>query len=351
MTRSAGDACNLTNGRVGVQVRGPATVVGRLRSYFGPWLEPSDRSGADFSIDMHVGAPAEARLMREQVARIERLRNENTGKIRYADVFDVRGVNVYRLDETATTVWYRPGQAACTIHARSAAELFWDTKDILQRQILQPIMQRSTVLLHAAAVAVDGAVIAATGGKGSGKSTVQLVLASRGARLVSADRLYTGISDERRCYAWGYPARSCIDRHTFSIFPALGTPTGLESDGSVKVLLPLSELGRRLGTGVQAGGPMRAILLCRRQLDSGPTVLRIGPERVPQLISDNWFEMSDPIVPAWLPVGAAAPADREKTRTEVLRLMADQVPVFEVAHDVTTFSQYPDFWNQVLSLP
>jgi hypothetical protein len=350
MTTSADSACNLTNGRVEVRVRGPSAALTRLRGYFAPWLEPSDRSGGDFYVEMHIGAPADTHLLRERVARVERLRNENTGKIRYADVFDVRGVKVYRLDQTASTVWCRPGLSECRIYAESAGDLFWDTKDILQRQILQPIMQRSTVLMHAAAVAIDGSIVAATGGKGSGKSTVQLVLASKGAKLVSADRLYAGIGSGRGCYAWGYPARSCIDRHTFSVFPALGTPAGLESDGSVKVLMPLRELGKRLGTGVQASGVLRAILLCRRQLNSEPTVARISPEQVPDIVSDNWFEVSDPIVPNWLPVAAATPADKEKTRRKVLQLIADQVPVFEVAHDVATFRQHGAFWNQVLGL-
>jgi hypothetical protein len=350
MTTSADSACNLTNGRVGVRVRGPAAVLRRLRSYFAPWLEPADRYDGDFYIEMHIGAPANAQMLRERVARIERLRNENTGKIRYADVFDVRGVKVFRLDQTASTVWYRPGMPECRIYAESAGDLFWDTKDILQRQILQPIMQRSTVLMHAAAVAINGSIVAATGGKGSGKSTVQLVLASMGAKLVSADRLYAGIGSERGCYAWGYPARSCIDRHTFSVFPALGTPVGLESDGSVKVLMPLREVGKRLGTGVQASGLLRAILLCRQQLNSEPTVARVSAEQVPDIISDNWFEGSDPIVPNWLPVAVAAPSEKEKTRRKILRLIADQVPVFEVAHDVATFSQQGAFWNQVLGL-
>lgn len=332
MTRSANTGSTIVgNGRVAIALSGPRWVLDRLLAYFRPWLSEVAADSPDASVRMHVGAPAASGTRPD--GRVERLRNENTGRIWYADRYQATGRTIFRLDDAGTVVSYTGRGGALDVSAASQEELFWAVKDIIQRQVLQPIMQQTSTIMHAAGIAINGKILAITGAKGAGKTTVQFTLASSGAALVSADRIYVGADDQaKECFAWGYPARSSVDRDSFRLFPDLGTTDGFGADGSAKVLVPLAELAMRLHTSVQPRGPMGAVLVCRRAMTRG-LLSRVHPDKVPALLAESWFQMQDPIVPSWLPLFAASEQVRMRAMCEVLGTLSVAVPVLQISSE------------------
>jgi hypothetical protein len=333
MSRSSGiDLAIIGNGRVAIALSGSRWILDRLLDYFHPWLSEVTGDSPCALVRMHVGGSAICGTLRPD-GRVERLRNENTGRVWYADRYQAADRTVFMLDDAVTAVSYTGRGGALDVSAATQDTLFWAAKDIIQRQILQPIMQQRSTIMHAAGVAINGKVLAITGAKGAGKTTVQFTLASSGAALLSADRIYLGVDDQKsKCLAWGYPARSSVDRDSFRLFPELGTTDGFGADGSAKVLVPLGELARRFHTSVQPRGPVGAVLFCRRAKTRG-LLSRVHPDKVPALLADSWFQMYDPIVPSWLPLFAVSRQTRRRAMCEVLCALRASVPVLQVSSE------------------
>jgi hypothetical protein len=326
-------AALLGNGRVAMAVAGPKPTIEHLREYFHPWLQSARGGTVIANIRMRTGDPP-SRHASCQGRLVERLRNENTGRVWYAEERILAGRTVFVLDEHGAAVSCDRATGGVEITAISADGLFWAAKDIVQRQILQPAMQQTTALIHGAGIAINGATIIITGRKGAGKTTVQFMLATAGAAFVSADRVFIGNDHATgKCHAWGYPARSSVDRASMSMFPSCGPADGFAEDGKMKVLIPLAELARRFRTSLVPSGPLAAIVLCRREGGRYGLLRRVPPQAVSGELSDSWFQRTDPIVPRWLPLLPVNDRQLLRTQAEVLERLCATVPVLELDSD------------------
>jgi ABC-type hemin transport system ATPase subunit len=65
-----------------------------------------------------------------------------------------------------------------------------DAIRVIKQLVTTTFEADGAVIMHAAAFAADGRVVALVGGKGSGKTTTMLAAVESGATLISNDRLY-----------------------------------------------------------------------------------------------------------------------------------------------------------------
>jgi hypothetical protein len=203
-------------------------------------------------------------------------------------------------DRSAVTMW------AASSHAVS------DAKDLIQRQIIQARMQQSHALLHAAAVCVGEIAFPIVGPKGSGKTSVQLQLARRGFSLLTADRLFVGLSGPDTLIARGYPARASLTLETFKRFPELGESGLLVRDGPTKALMLLSDIAARLRTGVGREGRLGALVALTDEHSRKVCVSKPSRSRqLEQMLDPNWLDGADPLVRNWL---GLFPFDRQRAR-------------------------------------
>jgi hypothetical protein len=319
----------LGNGCVTIAVDAPDETQERLSRYFNPWLQRSD-DHAEVLLSLQLARDVGG--VGPVLERVERLRNENTGVVRFADRLAAPdGVEAFRIDTTGSVITVVPGRCVRVV-AADANSLYADGKELLQRQILQPAMLRHHAMLHAAGVALGDRVIAVTGGKGAGKTTVQLHLASGGGDLVSADRLYLGLKTSD-VQVHGYPARSCLAPDTFQRFPALGPSQSFEHDGA-KSLVSLPTIAARLGSRVTPGGRLAAVLVATRTPGhADPMVAQLAGDGIVDALSGQWFGLADPIVPGWLGLIRKDRPRRSAVETAVQGAIAARVPVWQISTD------------------
>jgi hypothetical protein len=208
--------------------------------------------------------------------------------------------------------------------------LMWDAKDLLQRQIVHPLMQATDCVVHAAAVVVRKRVALLLGPKGSGKTRLQLQLASSGAGLVASDRVYLGREPSGQIRALGYPARMSLHHGAFQRFPRLGTWKGLPADGP-KAMLSLAEVARRFGTRVEPGGLVGLILTPSTSVDEH--VAPIPRRQLVSLLRSEWLDSNDPMVVPWLGLVDSDPRRARRNWNALLRTLPSSMVAARVGVD------------------
>ena len=330
---------HLDNGSVVLGLDGPIPVVQALEAYFDPWFQRSEREPT-VTVRMKFHHPTDSSLDSgppKGWSRLERLRSENANHTWYVyRSHSSTGCPTFFIPENRSFISPKPSERAVEIVSPHESGLVWDAKEVVQRQVVQPLMLETHVMLHAAGVLIGNHGVAIAGHKGSGKSTLQLHLAAGGAGLISADRLFVCVDGTGALFARGYPARMSLHRDNFSRFPQLGDPEVLPGDGLSKVLLHPADAAQRLKTQFAGGAELGAILLLRRGDRRAPLLRRLRPYEIRDAIAAHQMAPPDPIVRDWLGLFSANRAPALGLWPSAVERMSCSVQGVEVASDQLT---------------
>ncbi|HEX5136161.1 MAG TPA: hypothetical protein VFY93_04255 [Planctomycetota bacterium] len=259
----------LDYGGLVIAVEGPAAPLAWLREFVGAAFD-----------DAHPGAAgAPEHRVRVAYARPAAVRGETI------EVFSLDGDFVrlpatrtpdrgLRLHDEAQGIGYelRRGEAAIVADADGPAlrlALLRVAREIATAHALRA----GRLHLHAAALEVDGSVVALAGRRRSGKTTLLLhALLAGGARYVTNDRLFVDLSADPPL-ARGMPAIVTLRDETLARFPAFAerlAASGFARERTIAESSPgtpsrpnlsPAQLRALTGAGESPGGPLRAIVL------------------------------------------------------------------------------------------
>lgn len=206
----------------------PESVFDKILNWLHPWLQGEGGAAPSAALTLVV----DGRLSVPNGGRQISIHSGALARTPYAPV--AHQSNIIWREDRQGSYSIAPNSVLCTYLTESRAVT--DGMIVLRSLLVEIALRAGGVLRHAAMLSVDGNSVALLGGKGAGKTSTLLGLLSRGAILVSNDKVLVHGST-----VWGLPQAIRISPFV-AAHSLLPIPPHSRSDSTGSILIFPSEL-------------------------------------------------------------------------------------------------------------